>query len=232
MGEWECRPAGEGSLYVLVGERPVREVTQEVQVVVRALREGLGSRLLDVVPGYISVYVEFDPQLWGFGELRAAIAALAQAPRTPAQPRLITVPVCYGGAWGPDLGAVAARNGLTEEEVVRRHLAPTYEVAFIGFTPGFPFLTGLDEQLVTPRLPVPRRRVPQGSVGIAGEQTGIYPVASPGGWRIIGRTGLSLFTPTSAEPVLMRPGDRVRFVPSPESLPVDPFLEVGPGGTG
>ena len=232
MGEWECRPAGEGALYVVVGERPVREVTQEVQLVVRALREGLGSQLLDVVPGYISVYVEFDPQLWSFADLRAAIAALARAPRPPAQPRLITVPVCYGGAWGPDLGAVAAGNGLTEDEVVRRHLGPTYEVAFIGFTPGFPFLTGLDERLATARLAVPRRRVPRGSVGIAGEQTGIYPVASPGGWRIIGRTGLSLFDPASAEPVLMRPGDRVRFVASPDALPVDPFLEAGPGGPG
>jgi inhibitor of KinA len=232
MGEWELRPAGEGSLYVICGEQATPAVRAEVQAVVRSVRQGLGSRLKDVVPGYISVYLEFDPEALSLPDLEATLARLAGSPQPPSRSRLVRVPVRYGDGWGPDLAAVAEASGLPEAEVVRLHLRPTYEVAFIGFTPGFPFLAGLDERLATPRLAVPRRRVPRGSVGIAGGQTGIYPVDSPGGWRIIGRTALPLYDPRLPEPVLIRAGDRVQFVPTDEAVPVGEFIEAPPAGPG
>jgi KipI family sensor histidine kinase inhibitor len=228
MGEWSFRPAGEGALYVVLGERATADVRAEVQAVVHSIRQGLGDRVRDVVPGYVSVYVEFDPEVWAVGDLQRAIETLAGVPQLPLPSRLITVPVRYGDEWGPDLRVVAEENGISEEEVVSLHVRPTYEVSFIGFTPGFPFLAGLDERLAIPRLAVPRRRVPRGSVGIAGLQTGIYSVDSPGGWRIIGRTGLLLFDPRAPEPVLIRPGDTVRFVQSTEALPVGQFIDAPP----
>lgn len=128
--------------------------------------------------------------------------------------RLIDIPVCYGGQYGPDLAACAERAGLTAEAFAAAHSGAEYEAAMVGFLPGFPYLTGLPPQLAQPRLPSPRSLVPAGSVGIAGGQTGIYPLASPGGWQLIGRTPLRLFRPECGDdPVLLRAGDRVRFRP-------------------
>lgn len=231
MSEWAFRPAGEGAVYLVLGEKATPAVRAEVRAAVRTVRDVLGPKLRDVVPGYASVYVEFDPEVWSLPDLREALTGLAESPQPPIRSRLVKVPVRYGGGWGPDLGAVAEASGLSEEEVVRRHLRPIYEVAFIGFTPGFPFLAGLDDRLAIPRLAAPRRRVPRGSVGIAGLQTGIYPVDSPGGWRIIGRTALPLYDPRLPDPVLIRPGDRVQFVTSTEAIPVGEFLEARPAGS-
>ncbi|MZQ84668.1 5-oxoprolinase subunit PxpB [Paenibacillus sp. 5J-6] len=124
----------------------------------------------------------------------------------------IEIPVCYGGEFGPDLAAVAAYHSVTEEEIIARHTALVYPVYMIGFAPGFPYLGGMDKQLNTPRKAVPRPRIPAGSVGIGGAQTGIYPFETPGGWNLIGRTPLALFQPESAPPSLLRVGDRVKFI--------------------
>ena len=125
--------------------------------------------------------------------------------------RDIDIPVVYGGAGGPDLAVVARHTGLSTAEVIRRHSEGEYIVYFIGFMPGFAYMGGLDPQLATPRQDEPRLSIPAGSVGIGGEQTGIYPLASPGGWQLIGHTALPLFDPTQNPPTLLRPGDRVRF---------------------
>src|SRR5699024_6554932 len=122
------------------------------------------------------------------------------------------VPVCYGAEFGPDLAALAKAHGMTEAQVIEVHTAPTYRVAMTGFAPGFPYLLGLDERLATPRRETPRTRVADGSVGIAGRQTGMYPGELPGGWQLIGRTPLALFDATAADrPCLLTPGDEVRF---------------------
>ena len=121
--------------------------------------------------------------------------------------------MCYGGEFGPDLGRVAAQAKLTPEEVIKRHSKATYLVYLIGFAPGFPYLGGLPKELATPRHPKPRMAVPAGSVGIAGEQTGIYPQVTPGGWNLIGATPLPLFRPQAEPPVLLQPGDEVKFKP-------------------
>ncbi|NOU99874.1 5-oxoprolinase subunit PxpB [Paenibacillus sp. LMG 31457] len=137
-------------------------------------------------------------------------------PDSPIQSGLtevpIEIPVCYGGDFGPDLTDVAAHHGVTLEEIVALHTAKIYPVYMIGFAPGFPYLGGMDEGLVTPRKSVPRPRIPAGSVGIGGAQTGIYPLETPGGWHLIGRTPIALFQPDSESPSLLRAGDLVKFV--------------------
>lgn len=127
--------------------------------------------------------------------------------------RVVEIPVAYGGEWGPDLADVARLNRMSEDEVIRLHTAPTYWVQMIGFVPGFAYLGGMSARIATPRLATPRPRIEAGAVGIAGRQTGIYPLATPGGWRIIGRTPLPLFQPNSAAPSLLKMGDYLRFRP-------------------
>ncbi|GAB7194374.1 5-oxoprolinase subunit PxpB [Dickeya oryzae] len=134
------------------------------------------------------------------------------------QARDVDIPVTYGGDYGPDLKTVAEHCGMTPKQVVERHAAGRYVVYFLGFQPGFPYLGGLDEALFTPRRAEPRLQVPAGSVGIGGNQTGIYPLSTPGGWQLIGQTSLALFQPTQTPPVLLRPGDRVRFIPQREGI--------------
>jgi inhibitor of KinA len=166
-------------------------------------------------PAYASVLVVLDPRAADFSALeqrvRRAVSAAAARPETP--PRLIDVPVCYEREHAPDLDAVARLHGLSADDVVRMHSGAEYVVAFLGFMPGFPYLDGLPEALATPRLDVPRRTTPPGSVAIGGRQTGIYPFATPGGWRIVGRTPLRLFRAGRTPPSLLAPGDRVRFTP-------------------
>jgi KipI family sensor histidine kinase inhibitor len=126
---------------------------------------------------------------------------------------VIEIPTLYGGDSGPDLDYVASHNGLTPEEVVQIHASGTYRIYMLGFTPGFPYLGGMDERIATPRLETPRTKISGGSVGIAGAQTGIYPIDSPGGWQIIGRTPLALYDPQREEPILLQAGESIRFVP-------------------
>jgi KipI family sensor histidine kinase inhibitor len=165
--------------------------------------------------------VHYDPVAWATGAdapgaaiaqaLGARVSATADVVVAPG--RLVEIPVRYGGADGPDLGEVAAHAGLTESQVVVLHASVEYDVYMVGFSPGFPYLAGLPERLAMPRRATPRVRVPAGSVAIGGLQTGVYPLASPGGWRLIGRTPLPLFDPRREPPVLLSLGDRVRFVP-------------------
>ena len=126
---------------------------------------------------------------------------------------VVEIPVFYGGSYGEDLKDVAAHAGLTEEEVIKLHSSVDYNIYMLGFLPGFPYLGGLDPKLFTPRLDNPRTKIPEGSVGIGGEQTGIYPLESPGGWRLIGRTPLKLYDPDREQPFLYQAGDYIRFVP-------------------
>lgn len=171
------------------------------------------SQVLSLTPGMNNLTVEFDPLATAPAALQARIDALwnRPAPRRAAG-RRIDIPVRYGGTDGPDLARVAEHCGMTPDEVVRRHTACDYVVYFLGFQPGFAYLGGLDERLHTPRRDEPRLTVPPGSVGIGGAQTGIYPLATPGGWQLIGRTSLSLFDPLADPPTRLAPGDRVRFV--------------------
>ncbi len=171
--------------------------------------------VINVHPAYASVLVDFDPLLSAHSEMEErARHFLTHADPTPVlEPRRIEIPVHYGGENGPDLLEVARLTGCTPEEVIALHSGADYLVYFLGFSPGFPYLGGMPEVIAVPRMETPRRRVPPGSVAIGGSQTGVYPLASPGGWRIIGRTPLHLFQPDGSPPVLLQMGDHVTFVP-------------------
>jgi inhibitor of KinA len=156
----------------------------------------------------------FSPYEWYCGQIRERLNSLGEA--APASGRVVKIPVLYGGEMGPDLGEVARHNNLTEQEVIETHASGDYQVYMIGFAPGFPYIGGMPEKIATPRRQSPRLSIPAGSVGIAGKQTGIYPLETPGGWQIIGRTPLRLFRPEADPPSLLQAGDRVRFVPVTE----------------
>lgn len=185
----------------------------EANEAARGLFQTLGARTLpeieDVVPGARTVLVVLRPGASPSDELHTLLSS--PTPATSTEGNEYTVHVRYDGE---DLVSVAHEHGLTGEEVVRLHSEPTYVVGFIGFSPGFPYLIGLPRELHTPRLTTPRTKVPTGSVAIAGAFTGIYPAATPGGWHILGRASVELFDPGRDPPALMRPGDRVRFVPA------------------
>lgn len=178
---------------------------------------------VEAVPAYASVTVYYDPCAvpvsaaapTPYDAVRTRLSALLDAvgEGTEAATRTVEIPVCYGGEHGPDLEAVAAACGLAPEEVVALHTGTTYRVYLIGFAPGFPYLGTVPEPIRVPRRGTPRASVPAGSVGIAGAQTGIYPMETPGGWQIIGRTPIRLFQPDRDPPCLLRVGDRVRFRP-------------------
>jgi KipI family sensor histidine kinase inhibitor len=208
---------GEGGLLAVLGDEVDPDVNARVHALARAVVRRLGPLVLEVVPSYASLLVVFDPLRISRERLEARVAALAaevEGLRAGPPRRVVEVPVCYGGDLGPDLADVARATGLSPEEVVARHSAPVYRVFLLGFTPGFPYLGGMDPRLACPRLPTPRLRVPAGSVAVGGAQTGVYPVESPGGWRLLGRTPLRLFDPTSGarRPFLLAPGDGLRFV--------------------
>lgn len=173
------------------------------------------SGVLETIPAYRSLLVTYDPLRVSYEVVAEALKDLVGRGRPDHLPpsRLVTIPVCYDPEFGPDLVSLAERHGLTVDELIRLHVSGDYLVYFIGFTPGLPYLGGLPERLRTPRLETPRSRVPAGSVGIGGDQCVIYPVESPGGFHIIGRTPLRLFNPSSDPLVLLQPGDRLRFSP-------------------
>ncbi len=174
----------------------------------------------EVVPSYLAVTVMYDPLLTSFEDLGSIVANTLEVASVPdsQKPRTIVVPVCYGSdplTWelGPDLPRLASLCGLGVEEAVRLHSEQTYRIDMLGFMPGFPYLSGLDERLRCPRLATPRVSIPAGSVGIGNDQTGVYPMSSPGGWNLIGRTPARLFDPNRAEPTPWRVGDLIRFEP-------------------
>ena len=205
-------PASDRSLSITFGDVISWDAHQSVRSAVRALNGVRG--ILDLHPAYTSVLVDFDPHLYDHAAADALIRRCLDSHRDEAAPapRLVEIPVHYGGEYGPDLPDVARHTGLSPEHVVALFSHAEYVVYFVGFSTCFPYLGGLPAELATPRLPAPRKHVPVGSVAIGGPQAGIYPLASPGGWRLIGRTNLRLFDPAGAPPPLLRMGDRVKFI--------------------
>ncbi len=213
-------PLGDSALLVTFGDMidpELNERAHDLAAVVERLRAG-DQRFGRAVPAYASVLVPFDPLAVEPDEARRIVAKLVvEAPeraQTGEDGTLVEIPVHYGGGDGPDLADVAALNHLSPDDVVELHAGVEYRVYFLGFAPGFAYMGPVPAQIVTPRLDAPRQRIAAGSVGIAGEQTGVYPFALPGGWRIIGRTDVSMWDLRADSPALLRAGDRVRFVPS------------------
>ncbi|WP_297437049.1 5-oxoprolinase subunit PxpB [Thermococcus sp.] len=215
------KPLGDSALLISFGEVIGEEINEKIHSLARAIERANFEWLVEVVPAYSSLAVIYDPVLIDFERVKRTIEGL-EFSSEKFEGKLVKIPVLYGGEYGPDLEFVAQHNGLSVDKVIEIHSKPTYRVHFLGFLPGFAYLGGMDERIATPRLGRPRLKVPAGSVGIAGKQTGIYPLESPGGWRLIGRTPLRLFDPSKEPPTLLRPGDRVRFVPVDE----DEFREL------
>ena len=191
-----------------------REANERVHAAARALRGAALPGVVDIVPAYSSLAVVFDePTVESRDALAERVYALALGSGTGrgVPRRTVEIPVTYGGDHGPDLAELATRLALDADEIVRRHTAADYVVGMLGFLPGFPYLIGLDATLASPRRATPRTRVPAGSVGIGGAQTGIYPIESPGGWQLIGRTSAVLFDARRDPAVLLEPGDCLRF---------------------
>lgn len=211
-------PCGDRSLLVYCGDQIDQAVNRRVHSLARSLRAAAHPAVVEVTPAYHCLMVEYDPLRIRLEQLEEMIrAGLTDRSQSEPESREVEVPVCYGGEAGPDLTAVAAHAGLSPGEVVALHSARSYPVYCLGFSPGFPYLGEVDPRLSTPRLAEPRLKIPAGSVGIGGSQTGIYPSPSPGGWQIIGRTPLCLFDPWRNPPALLAPGDRVRFRPITEA---------------
>ena len=220
---------GDAALLLRFGDRIDAAVNRCVHAWAAALSSEAPDWLIELTPAYASMALHVDVARIGDANsfeadslerdpLDAAIAWIATRLRQPLSDttedsaRTLAIPVFYGGDEGPDLAALAAHAGITIEDVITRHTSVDYSVAMLGFAPGFPYLLGLDATLAMPRMTTPRTRVPAGSIGIGGLQTGIYPQAGPGGWQLIGRTPLRLFNAHRDPPSLLRAGDRVRFV--------------------
>jgi len=212
----QFKPAGDSALLIIFGDRIDEGINKKVHAVANAIEKASPDWLIEVVPTYTSIYVYYDPLKLSYQEVLDAIKPFLSAEPKEEKPRIVEIPTVYGGEFGPDIEFVAQHNGLTTDDVIEIHSKPLYRVYMLGFTPGFAYLGGMDERIATPRLEKPRLKVPAGSVGIAGKQTGIYPIESPGGWRLIGRTPLRLFTPEKDPPTLLQPGDYVKFVPISE----------------
>ncbi len=225
-------PVGDAAVTVELGATLDPQTNARVRALDRDLARAPLAGFREAVPTHRSLLVLYDPAVTGFSEVARDLRARAAAPASAPPPgRRHEVPVVYGGEEGPDLEALAAERGLGGRDLVRRHGASEYTAFMLGFTPGFAYLGLLPEALECRRLATPRVRVPAGSVALAGRQTAVYPVASPGGWRIVGRTSLRLFDPFRDEPALLAPGDRVRFVPVPELPPPAPApAPPAPGG--
>ena len=177
------------------------------------LKKQFTQQIIDLVPSYAEIAVYLDNDILAEEFIRTLLKLkVVPSERQQKSSRLIKIPVCYDELHAPDLKALAQANGLTPAEVVELHTTPIYTVYFIGFLPGFPYLGGLDSRLFSPRRGTPRHKVPVGAVGIGGEQTGIYPSSSPGGWQLIGRSPIALFDPYKEPPTILRAGDRIQLV--------------------
>lgn len=210
-------PAGDSAILIELGSEIAPEISSMVFALTDLIKDaGLNSGL-EVLPTYRSVLVYYDPLVCSYAEMfdavNGAVERLVEPVNVNSSLKIIEIPVVYGGDDGPDLDFVADHAGITEDAVIELHSGTDYRVYMLGFSPGFPYLGGLDERIAAPRLKTPRVLVPAGSVGIAESQTGVYPNAGPGGWRIIGRTSVPLFDVNSSTPSLITPATKVRFIP-------------------
>jgi inhibitor of KinA len=226
-------PMGDSALVVEFGNEPRPALSSHIAAIASRLRGTPPVGVLDVVPTYTTLAVHYDPALIEEGDspydaLSGEIEEClrGEPPESAVPGRLVEIPVCYGGRFGEDLEPIAARIGLRTAEVADLHSSGHYHVCMLGFVPGFAYLGGLDPRLATPRRDVPRPRVPAGSVAIGGTSTGIFPLETPGGWHLIGRTPVRLFVAAAQPPCLLNAGDHVRFVPISEEQFEDMAQEV------
>lgn len=214
---WRIDAVGDRCLLVGLGTTVDPATSARVHALVQRLRAQPIAGVRDIVPAFTTVALHYRPECFGATPFAALKALLLERLAQPldaqqAAPRVIEIPICYGGDYGPDLEDVAQRCGLSTERVIALHLESAHRVYMLGFAPGFPFIGGLNPALAMPRRTTPRTHIPPGSVAIAREQTCIYPLETPGGWNILGRTPVRLFEAGAEPPCLLGPGDAIRFV--------------------
>jgi len=209
------RIAGDQGLLVEYGDEIDLEVNTKVRAMAIIMKQNTPKGVIETIPTYRSLLLVYDPSITNLAKLQKELQKLEERLEEIQipPPDTVEIPVCYGGGFGPDIEFVAETHDLSVKEVIQLHSEPEYLIYMVGFTPGFPFLGGLSEKLHTPRLETPRTFVPKGSVGIANNQTGIYPVSSPGGWQLIGRSPIKLFDPERPNPFLYQAGDHIKFKP-------------------
>lgn len=221
--DYQLYPLGDAAVVLQFGKTINKAIHARISALSAHLLQHAFPGFIELVPAYTTITVYYDPWVVSMRGLinpyqqvvETLQKQLAEAPSATADTlsRIVEIPVCYGGPFGPDLEYVAEQNKLSPEKVISLHAAGKYTVYMIGFAPGFPYLGGLNSKLATPRKQTPRAVIPAGSVGIAGNQTGIYPMQTPGGWQLIGRTPLPLFDPANENPSLLQAGDTVKFIP-------------------
>lgn len=213
MSEVRYLVAGDSAVCVEFGNEISPEINKKIRAFKIAVEKSEIPGIVETVPTYRSLLVHYHPEVIGFKalteEFDKLMGSLSSIPIPP--PTVIEIPVLYGGEMGPDIENVAEHNHKTVEEVIKIHTSEEYLIYMIGFIAGFPYLGGMSKEIATPRLKSPRVKIEGGSVGIAGEQTGIYPVASPGGWQLIGRTPLKLYDADREKPVLLEAGQYIKF---------------------
>jgi len=209
------RIAGDQGLLVEYGDEIDFEVNTKVRTMAIIMKQNTPKGVIETIPTYRSLLLVYDPSITNLAKLQKELQKLEEQLEEIQipPPDTVEIPVCYGEEFGPDIEFVAETHDLSVKEVIQLHSEPEYLIYMVGFTPGFPFLGGLSEKLHTPRLETPRTFVPKGSVGIANNQTGIYPVSSPGGWQLIGRSPIKLFDPERPNPFLYQAGDHIKFKP-------------------
>ena len=209
----KLRLLGNTGVLIEYGDAIDEVINRKVRAMTIAIDRSPPPGVIEVTPTYRSILIMYDPSVTGPSQLESEMVSLEsrlEEVEIPP-PHIVEIPVLYGNEMGPDITFVADNAGMSVEEVIRLHTEPCYQIYMIGFTPGFAFLGGLPDALTTPRLSTPRSHVPAGSVGIANDQTGMYPVDSPGGWQLIGRTPLTLFDPSREMPFLYQAGDQIKF---------------------
>ncbi|MCP5452492.1 MAG: 5-oxoprolinase subunit PxpB [Spirochaetaceae bacterium] len=218
QGRFDCVPLGDDALLVRLGDELSEELNERARSLADAVEAAKAADpacegIIEASPAYSSALIDFDPLLTTHAEVEAFVRSARPSISGGEARRIVRVPVAYGGDAGPDLASIAAEAGLSADAVAAVHRGRDYPVYMLGFAPGFPYLGGVDERIASGRLATPRARIPAGSVGIAGRQTGVYPFDSPGGWKLIGRTPMRLFDARKEPPAIIRPGDLVRFYP-------------------
>lgn len=208
-------PRGDNSIQITFGNEIKDEINQEIRKYLFALEKENVPGIIETIPSYCHLNVLYDGEKYYYEEILDGLYKIKEdfSEIDIPEARVVEIPVLYGGEYGPDLEKVAKHNNLSPEEVIKIHSSEKYLIYMLGFTPGFPYLGGMNEKIATPRLREPREKIWAGSVGIAGNQTGIYPIESPGGWQIIGRTPLKLFDINRKPEILLRAGDYISFYP-------------------
>ena len=206
--------AGDSSILIQFGNTIDPAINRKIAATVQLMREQHINGVTDVIPAFCSLLINYDPRVISYEQIKRRMEALVKIDVTAGdtRKRVFEIPVCYGGEYGPDIRNIADHAGLSVEEVIQIHTSRDYLIYMLGFLPGFTYLGGLDERIHTPRLANPRIRIPAGSVGIGGSQTGIYPMDSPGGWQLMGMTPVKTYDPDREVPILVEAGDYIRFV--------------------